>query len=143
MRMASCHFFGVLCQVNPIRKRSSLASAFNGMYSGDAGSIIIFRPLEKMEGSAIGRVSAGVSQPALPHEAPEATPPRSTTVTLTPSSCRYQAVDRPTNPAPTMTTCSGVVTLAMVHTPFKIFPTLGLNFGAECGAKQRDFVFHR
>src|SRR3954470_9574242 len=45
-------------------------------------------------------VSAGEIQPALPHEAPAATPLRSTTVTSTPRSCRNHAVDNPTIPAP-------------------------------------------
>src|SRR6478609_6226363 len=43
----------------------------------------------------------GVSQPALPHEDPAATPSRSRTVTSTPCSWRCHAVARPTMPAPT------------------------------------------
>src|SRR4051794_38237250 len=43
----------------------------------------------------------GVSQPALPHDAPAATPSRSMTVTSTPRSWRNHAVARPTIPAPT------------------------------------------
>ena len=46
-------------------------------------------------------VSAGEIHPALPQEAPAATPVRSTTVTSTPRSCRNHAVDNPTMPAPT------------------------------------------
>src|SRR3954468_13272208 len=50
----------------------------------------------------------GVSQPALPQDAPAATPSRSMTVTSTPRSWRNQAVARPTMPAPTTATRCGV-----------------------------------
>src|ERR1700757_1462091 len=46
-------------------------------------------------------LSAGAIHPALPQEAPAPTPVRSTTLTETPRSCRNQAVDNPTMPAPT------------------------------------------
>ena len=46
-------------------------------------------------GSGSGVVMPGVSQPALPHDDPAATPSRSMTVTSTPRSWRNQAVDEP------------------------------------------------
>src|SRR6202022_4982049 len=54
-----------------------------------------------VRGSLSGTLSAGAIHPALPQEAPAATPVRSTTVTETPRSCRNHAVDNPTMPAPT------------------------------------------
>ena len=54
-----------------------------------------------VRGSLSGILSAGAIHPALPQEAPAATPVRSTTVTETPRSCRNHAVDNPTMPAPT------------------------------------------
>src|SRR5690606_26125196 len=49
----------------------------------------------------------GERYPALPHDAPAATPRRSTTVTSTPCSCRNQAVESPTTPAPITTAVRG------------------------------------
>src|ERR1700744_1695598 len=54
-----------------------------------------------VRGSLSGTLSAGAIHPALPQDAPAATPVRSTTVTETPCSCRNHAVDNPTMPAPT------------------------------------------
>src|ERR1700722_16513096 len=54
-----------------------------------------------VRGSLSGMLSAGAIHPALPQEAPAATPVRSTTVTETPCSCKNHAVDNPTMPAPT------------------------------------------
>ena len=58
-------------------------------------------------GEFSGRVSPGAIHPALPQEAPAATPVRSTTVTSTPRSCKNHAVDNPTMPAPTTITDRG------------------------------------
>src|ERR1700729_4182480 len=46
-----------------------------------------------VRGSLSGTLSAGAIHPALPQEAPAATPVRSTTVTATPRSCKNHAVD--------------------------------------------------
>src|SRR5580658_10345964 len=54
-----------------------------------------------IRGSLSGTLSAGAIHPALPQEAPAATPVRSTTATETPCSCKNHAVDNPTMPAPT------------------------------------------
>src|ERR1700744_2945901 len=54
-----------------------------------------------VRGPLSGTLSAGAIHPALPQEAPAATPVRSTTVTETPCSCRNHADDSPTMPAPT------------------------------------------
>ena len=61
-------------------------------------------PYLRTAGSGSGVAMPGVSQPALPHDEPAATPSRSRTVTSTPCSWRNQAVDRPTMPAPTTAT---------------------------------------
>src|SRR5688500_4660484 len=68
----------------------------------------------------------GESQPALPQDAPAATPSRSTTVTSTPRSCRNQAVDRPTTPAPITTAVRGPPSIAIATSPlFRALPVWG------------------
>src|SRR5271155_3028071 len=69
-----------------------------------------------VRGSLSGKLSAGAIQPALPQEAPAATPVRSTTVTETPRSCRNHAVDSPTMPAPTTIADRGPVRLSPTPT---------------------------
>ena len=75
------------------------------------------RPYLRTAGSGSGVAMPGVSQPALPHDEPAATPSRSRTVTSTPCSWRNQAVDRPTMPAPTTATRWGTGRPAAVTGP--------------------------
>src|SRR5690554_4902441 len=101
------HLGGVEYQAKPSRKRSSFGSRLIGMYTGDEGLTTALNPYRKIDGSGRGSVSAGAIHPALPQDAPALTPVFSRTVTSTPRSCRNHAVERPTIPAPMMTTCEG------------------------------------
>ena len=58
-------------------------------------------PWRSTPGEFSGRASPGAIHPALPQDAPAATPVRSTTETSTPRSCKNHAVDNPMLPAPT------------------------------------------
>src|ERR1700761_9138519 len=72
-----------------------------GIRTGAAGFVNDRRPYRSIRGSLSGTLSAGAIHPALPQEAPAATPTRSITVTAISRSCRNHAVDKPTMPAPT------------------------------------------
>src|ERR1700733_3782783 len=74
------------------------------------------RAYRSVRGSLSGILSAGAIHPALPQEAPAATPTRSTTVTETPRSCRNHAVDNPTMPAPTTIADRGPIRLSSTIT---------------------------
>src|SRR5690606_40706201 len=90
-----------------VRNDHSFTSGVTGTCSGASLSSSDFSPYRSTPGSLSGMASPGDSQPAFPHDAPAATPSRSTTVTSTPRSWRNQAVDKPTTPAPTTTAVRG------------------------------------
>jgi hypothetical protein len=82
------------------RKPPSAGSATAASPGSPVGRTSELSPCRSIAGSWSG-TNPGAINPALPHEAPPATPARSTTVTSTPRSCRNQAVDKPTMPPPT------------------------------------------
>ncbi|GAB3907212.1 hypothetical protein GCM10027612_79910 [Microbispora bryophytorum subsp. camponoti] len=69
-----------------VRNAHSPGSTVAGTCSGAAGLNSERRPYRSTEGSFSGMARPGAIQPALPQDAPAATPRRSTTVTSTPRS---------------------------------------------------------
>src|ERR1700745_4230772 len=86
---------------NRIKNLHSDGSMLGGIRTGAARFGNDRRAYRSVRGALRGTLSAGAIHPALPQEAPAATPVRSTTVTDTPCSCRNNAVDNPTMAAPT------------------------------------------
>src|SRR6202030_167680 len=86
---------------NRIKNLHSDGSMLGGIRTGAARFDNDRRAYRSVRGSLSGMLNAGAIHPALPQEAPAATPVRSATVTETPCSCRNHAVDNPTMPAPT------------------------------------------
>src|SRR3984885_8111371 len=86
---------------NRNKNRHSVGSVLSGIRTGAARFGNDRRAYRNIRGSLSGTLSAGAIHPALPQEAPAATPVRSTTVTETLCSWRNHAVANPTMPAHT------------------------------------------
>ena len=102
--------------------------------NGPSGSVSQPGTLRSMPGSAIGTAVSGLSNPALPNDAPPAGPSGSITATATPARCRYSAVDRPATPAPiTIAPCCAIV---IVYRPLSLRLHRGRAPAAQQGVEQ-------
>ncbi len=85
-------------------QRSQAVSSDGRITSAPRGSIAERRPLARMPGAASGVARLGVTQPALPFDAPPPTTPESTTTTSQPASVSEYAHASPITPPPTTIT---------------------------------------